>query len=118
MESVHTIRLRDPWEQHQSPDGCLHRRTFHPPTGIEQTKAVWVVVNAQTIPAEIRCNGVLLGIAHQQAAFEITPLLQASNQLEMLIPQSASGTGEASRGAVHLEIRDTLDAEPPTDNND
>ena len=76
------------------------------------------MVNAQTIPAEIRCNGVLLGIAHQQAAFEITPLLQASNQLEMLIPQSASGTGEASRGAVHLEIRDTLDAEPPTDNND
>ena len=102
MESVHTIRLREPWEQHPNSDGCLHRRTFHTPTGIDSGDTVWIVVESQEFPARLYCNGTLLGSVHRQAAFEITPLLESPNHLELHFAPSETNP---QRGSVCLEIR-------------
>ena len=103
MEPLHTIRLRDPWKKHSSDAGIAYCRTFHTPTGIDPTKAVWVVIDGQNPPAEMRCNETRLGTADGYAAFEITHLLRASNQLEILLP--ATQDPDPQRGSVHLEIR-------------
>ena len=50
MESIHTIRLREPWEQRQSSEGSVHRRTFHAPTGITPEDTLWIVIDSQEIP--------------------------------------------------------------------
>ena len=102
MESVHTIRLREPWEQRQSPEGCIHRRNFHAPTGITPEKTLWIVIQSQEFPARLSCNGTLLGDVHRQASFEITALLADMNHLEMLF---FPGDPHPQRGAVCLEIR-------------
>ena len=104
MESVHTIRLREPWEQRLSPEGCIHRRNFHAPTGITPENTLWVVIQSQEVPVRLSCNGTDLGEVHREASFEITTMLADINHLEMLFPP---GDPHPQRGAVCLEIRST-----------
>ena len=102
MESIHTIRLREPWEQRQSSEGSVHRRTFHAPTGITPEDTLWIVIDSQEIPVRLCCNGAVLGDVHRQASFEITPLLAPTNHLEMFFSPSEP---HPQRGSVCLEIR-------------
>ena len=102
MKLIHTIRLREPWEQQQSPEGCIHRRTFHAPTGIKSEDTLWIVVQSQEFPARLSCNGAVLGNVHQRGSFEITSLLSDTNYLELLF---MSGDPPPQRGSVCLEIR-------------
>ena len=85
MELVHTIRLREPWEQWQSPDGFIHRRNFHAPTGITPENSLWIVIQSQETPIRLVCNGTDLGEVHREASFEITTLLAEMNHLEILL---------------------------------
>ena len=102
MEAIHTIRLMDPWEELESPEGCIHRRTFNAPTGITADDTLWIVIQSQKYPARLSCNGAVLGNVHRQACFEITALLSNKNKLEMLFPP---GDPSPQRGSVYLEIR-------------
>ena len=102
MESIYTIRLREPWEQQQSAEGCIHRRTFHAPTGITPEDTLWIVIQSQEFPARLSCNGTVLGNVHRHASFEITPLLSDTNYLELLF---SPGEPPPQRGSVCLEIR-------------
>ena len=102
MESVHIIRLTEPWEQRLSPEGCIHRRNFHSPTGITPENTLWIVIRSQEFPAKINCNGTDLGEVYREASFEITTLLADINHLEMLF---SPGDPHPQRGEVCLEIR-------------
>ena len=104
MESVHTIRLREPWEQRLTPEGCIHRRNFHAPTGVTPENTLWVVIHSQEVPVRLSCNGTDLGEVHREASFEITTLIGDINHLEMLF---SAGDPRPQRGAVCLEIRST-----------
>lgn len=106
MESVHTIRLREPWEQWQSPEGFIHRRNFHAPTGITPENTLWIVIQSQETPIRLVCNGTDLGEVHREASFEITTLLAEMNHLEI---RFAPDDPHPQRGAVCLEIRSTKD---------
>ena len=103
MKPLHTIRLGDPWKRHTAGNETIFSRTFHAPTGIDSTESVWVVIDRQSPPAEIRCNETVLGTADGYAAFEITPLLRSSNRLTILLPGTEHH--DRQRGSVHLEMR-------------
>ncbi len=103
MKLLHKIRLGDPWKMHTSEEETVFCRTFHAPTGIGSTESVWVVIDRQSPPAEIRCNETKLGSVDGHIDFEITDLIRASNRLEILVAGGA--IHGLQRGAVHLEIR-------------
>jgi len=92
MPTIHTIRLRDPWEVQTLPDGRTeHRRKFGKPRERDHAETVWLVcpsdstvlLNGEAIPAEC----------------EVTTRLQLRNEVAIVL-----NAGE-SRGEVQLEIR-------------
>jgi hypothetical protein len=110
--SMHTIRLRGPWEIEQSAGRmgtarCV--RHFNKPTGLESGERVWLVIEGMARTAAISFNGAFVGQASSwsSARFNITPQLMARNRIEIELPSPTGADPRVSLGEVRLEI------EPP-----
>jgi hypothetical protein len=112
---THTIRLRDPWDATHQADGMVRfSRHFNRPTGLDGGDRVWLVIEGAAPPLAVSLNGHHVGQASRLPAhiaatsgreshYEITPLLQPRNKLEIDLPASPSDAPSAL-GLVRLEI--------------
>jgi hypothetical protein len=107
---MHTIRLRDPWDATPQADGTVRfTRHFNRPTGLESGDCVWLVIEGAAQPLAVTLNGNLVGQAsrlpaHDSARYEITPLLQPRNKLEIDLSSAPKIDALPALGEVRLEI--------------
>jgi hypothetical protein len=106
----HIIRLRGPWERQLLPQGSArYTRRFHQPTGLDAESRVWLAIENFAAGASVTVNDCLctpLPAHGAEAApdeprvaarFDITPLLQAQNNV-------AIDVASPLLGDVRLEI--------------
>lgn len=124
---MHTIRLRGPWEYRRAEETDAayqrlklpadwssvlgdanqastfeFRRTFHKPTGLNDSDTVWLVLEG--LPnATVHLNELSLGVtsADSSARFEIASKLDSRNHLRVTLKLQP---GEPCHGEVSLEI--------------
>lgn len=130
---MHAIRLRGPWqiEPLAGPvpvtttlettvpgdwtatlgenfrGSARYTRRFGLPTNLSPEERVSLVVEHVHWHATIELNGQLLGTqtaADRARKFEITPLLQLRNSLQIVVELPADQIGPGSLGEVRLEI--------------
>jgi hypothetical protein len=89
MFLAHSIRLREPWQCDERPDGRLRwSRVFHLPTGLESDDQLVLVISGLPPDAQVAVNGQpLMG----GPDFNITQLLAAANTIELDVPTVAAG---------------------------
>jgi hypothetical protein len=128
--SIHTIRLRGPWQAETSagvgelslpgplpgwifaagrpetPETILLRRQFNRPTGLEGQR-VDLVIAACSLPIQVVLNGHRLPQQTVEAVaqrWEITPLLRPRNELQVELDCPTPAESEPALGLVALEI--------------
>ena len=120
--TLHTIRLRGPWQSQSLAGGMLRfERRFHQPTGLDAASRVWLAIAEADSQARIELNGQFLGEvdsgSHAPARFEITSLVKPQNLLSVSVtsprpdeststqpPQAPAEQPAGLIGQVSLEI--------------
>jgi hypothetical protein len=130
---MHRMHLKGPWEfepvagDHPPPAGRVklpqswedtwgefrgairYRRRFHRPTNLDPHERVWIVFDGMGGSAQVAVNsrqlGVILPGAPFPARFEVTPLLQANNELVVDVAFGGDVSGPGGLWApVAIEI--------------
>ena len=86
---MHTIRLRDPWQNQPAESGGTRwTRAFHRPTGISEQEKVWLVISDSTVPVWLGDQLLTADGIGQGGRYDITTLLVDYNRLaiEVLDP--------------------------------
>ncbi len=106
---THRIRLRRPWLRLPQGERVIWRRWFGRPRRLASDEQVWLVLEEFAVPVRAVLNGEALGtsLPPGPAAFAVTALLQARNELALELPGAGGEPipAEIPPGGVCLEIR-------------
>jgi hypothetical protein len=101
----HRIRLRHPWQLDDSAGPVRMSRRFGYPGRIDADERVWLLIEGLAGPGAVALNGIDLGPATGDAAFDVTALLRPRNEVVVELP--AGPTQEMPWREVCLEVRRT-----------
>ena len=86
---MHTIRLRNPWQQQPAESGGTRwTRAFHRPTGISEREKVWLVISDSTVPVWLGDQLLTADGIGQGGRYDITTLLENFNRLAVDVQQT------------------------------
>jgi len=111
--SMHVIHLRAPWKVQpleKSSNSVRCTRHFNKPTGLDGGERVWLVIEGLASTAAALLNDAPVGQASRwssgdpPARFDITPLLEQRNKIEIDLACPAGGDPVTCLGEVRLEI--------------
>jgi hypothetical protein len=103
---MHTIRLREPWEQETAAAVVRWRRWFNRPTGLEPDAVVELHIKGLCSAAQVRLNGTPLasvGVEQETTSFDLVPLLAQRNELVVEVANHAAAT-DRPFGEVCLQL--------------
>jgi len=103
---MHTIRLREPWQQETLVDGVVRwSRCFNWPTRLLPNETLWLIVSPLPGGTDVWLNGQPLGSAPQQPAgrFDTTSLATDRNLLVIHLP------GTSGDDTFPLDVRLEID---------
>lgn len=103
---MHTIRLRDPWEQETGEGHVRWRRWFNQPTGLEPSENIELWIDRLPDEAKVFVNRQPLSRIGSEASvslYDIAALLQPRNEIVVELPTAAT-SDERPFGEVKLVI--------------
>ncbi len=105
MPDIHSIRLRHPWQRESLGERIRWSRSFNWPAGLTPTETARIVIDNLLPTAAVSLNGASLAV-EQTGTFDVTELLNPSNQLAIELVDSLASHNVECPFDVRLEIVD------------